>query len=778
MPRPPLTSITRAVALLLTFSAAGLAAASPVDHREFDATLHVPYRAEASVTTDARTFTLKFEYPFVEQAQLIAWRLELLDPNGVVVQRWHGVEKLLRDDVTVTVDWAGRQPGSEMGDGVYQVRLLSTASDDGAAGRPAADATREFVEQQLAAPDAALIDQSWDMLVGTVASAKMPAFTPLLTNAQQVAATAAQQQGGKSLQKTQRAIAINDLPYTVYLSNLHSQTNHSDGGGNLASCSGAQAPQSAAFGPVDAFNYAYNRGLDVLMTSEHNHMYDGSDGTNTAQSPAFSKNLFQTGLSAAANFNVTHPNFLAIYGMEWGVINNGGHMNILNSTELFGWEYNSKSELLADVYTEKNNYGALYTAMRQRGLVGQFNHPDSSGQYLVNGVAFGYTADGEEAMALCEIANSSAFSVNTTETETSRSNYEGACKKALEAGFRVAFSTNQDNHCANWGASYTNRTGVLIPTGTALSQASFISAIKARRVFATFDKNSQLILTANGRLMGESFSNAGPLALVANFANSAGRTATTVQIYEGVPKRNGTVTLMSSQAVNTFTPTIGAHFYYAKVTQDDGKTLWSAPVWVNQTADTTAPTVAASVSGSSGTIKLAATASDNVAVTQVQFQVDGSVKGSSSTAPYALNLDSTQLANGSHTLNALAFDAAGNVGNSGSVGFSVSNVADVSAGVRFVSSGLTLNRATQQYTGTITVSNPGAALNGPLQLVLNGLPAGVTLANATGSRAGAPYLTVNAAGLAAGASLTLTLNFTNPSKLAVNYSAQLFSGAF
>ena len=65
-----------------------------------------------------------------------------------------------------------------------------------------------------------------------------------------------------------------------------------------------------------------------------------------------------------------------------------------------------------------------------------------------------------------------------------------------------------------------------------------------------------------------------------------------------------------------------------------------------------------------------------------------------------------------------------------------------------------------------------------LREVEDALPAGVTLANATGSRAGAPYLTVNAAGLAAGASLTLTLNFTNPSKLAVNYSAQLFSGAF
>ena len=141
--------------------------------------------------------------------------------------------------------------------------------------------------------------------------------------------------------------------------------------------------------------------------------------------------------------------------------------------------------------------------MKQRGWIGQFNHPSTSGQFIVNGTALGYTADGDQAMALCEVMNTSACSTNTTETETGRSNYEAACKKALEAGYHVAFSTNQDNHCANWGVSYTNRTGVLIPSGLPLNNANFIDAIKARRVFATMDKNSQIVLTANGHVMGE-----------------------------------------------------------------------------------------------------------------------------------------------------------------------------------------------------------------------------------------------------------------------------------
>jgi hypothetical protein len=177
--------------------------------------------------------------------------------------------------------------------------------------------------------------------------------------------------------------------------------------------------------------------------------------------------------------------------------------------------------------------------------------------------------------------------------------------------------------------------------------------------------------------MGERFTNSGSLNLVANFASSSGKTASTVAIYEGVPGRNGTVTQLASSANTTVTPSVGEHFYYAKITQNDGNSLWSAPVWVTQTSgtggDTTAPTVSASESGTSGTITLSATASDNVGVTKVEFYVDGALKGSDTTAAYSMTLNSTTLANGSHTLTAKAYDAAGNVATSSGVAFSVSN---------------------------------------------------------------------------------------------------------
>ena len=549
---------------------------APFEHREFDAALEAPYSAApAGRRSQARTFTLHFSYPAALREQAVTWRLELLSPSGRLVQRWFGVERLFAHPVTLQIPWGGRGSHTTLPDGIYQLRLHAVAGDSDA-DAPAWSAPRTArtpldpglggAERTLAKLSGS-IEQRWDIAVGQVPARRMPAFRPLPNRSTGFAAAAP---------------APADLPYTVYYANLHSQTRHSDGGGALASCVGAQAPQSGAFGPADAYAFARGRGLDILLTSEHNHMYDGSDGTNADADPAQAKALYRAGLAEAAAFNAAHPDFLAIYGQEWGVINNGGHLNILNSPELLGWEFNGRHELLADTLTPKNDYASLYTQMRQHGWIGQFNHPALSGQFRAGGVAFGYSPDGDEAMALCEVMNSSAFSTNITETEPRRSNYELACNKALEAGYHVAFSSNQDNHCANWGASYTNRTGVLIPTGVPLSQASVLDAIRARRVFATMDKNTQLVLTANGHIMGERFPNSGALHLRVAYANANGRGVAAVAVYHGVPGRNGQVAQVANQAETTITPTDGEHFYYARLTQDDGKVVWSAPLWVSQ----------------------------------------------------------------------------------------------------------------------------------------------------------------------------------------------------
>jgi predicted extracellular nuclease len=101
---------------------------------------------------------------------------------------------------------------------------------------------------------------------------------------------------------------------------------------------------------------------------------------------------------------------------------------------------------------------------------------------------------------------------------------------------------------------------------------------------------------------------------------------------------------------------------------------------------------------------------------------------------------------------------------------------DVTASVKIARSGLTLNRITGKYTGTVTFTNTsGAALAGPLNFRLDKLPAGTTLDGASGTQNSAPYVTLPG-GLAVGASVTVTTNFAT--KVAVAYTPVLLSGAF
>jgi uncharacterized repeat protein (TIGR03803 family) len=81
----------------------------------------------------------------------------------------------------------------------------------------------------------------------------------------------------------------------------------------------------------------------------------------------------------------------------------------------------------------------------------------------------------------------------------------------------------------------------------------------------------------------------------------------------------------------------------------------------------------------------------------------------------------------------------------------------------------------------ITITNTsGTALTGPFNLVVSALPAGITLNNPTGTTAfthsGSPYLTVGSSSLAAGASITVTLNFNDPHLSHIAYSPTFLAG--
>jgi hypothetical protein len=552
------------VAMLCSLAAQAQAAGRlPLEHDELEAAVEVPYRAAAD---GSRRLRISLLHPGA-QATAVAWQLDIVAADGALLKRWRGDARAGDRSQTLDISWNGRdEAGSLPPDGVYTARFAALPGDADALQRGLAALQASGAP---ANPTATPQWQEWDLRIGEPAQAlRWPPFTALARARDQPSPMPAGSSPG----------------YTIYYGNLHSQTNHSDGGGDLSTCNNAETPQDGAYGPDIAFGYARDHGLDFLMASEHNHMYDGSNGTASGATPDFANGLYSTGLAMAAAFNLQHADFLALYGMEWGVTTNGGHLNIIGADGLYEWEYNGAGQLIGTFYTPKSDYAALYTFMRGQQVLGQFNHPATSGQFAISGTSLAYTADGDAVMVLSEVLNTSAFSVATDESETSRTSFEGAWRRLLEAGFHLAPASNQDNHCANWGASYGNRTGVLIPSGTALDAASLREALLARRVFATMDKTAQALLRSGDYLMGARLANSGPLALRVDYASSSGHAASQVQIYEGVPGRNGTVTLAASSPTPTLNPAPGEHFYYAKITQDDGRLLWSAPLWVTQLA--------------------------------------------------------------------------------------------------------------------------------------------------------------------------------------------------
>jgi len=97
-------------------------------------------------------------------------------------------------------------------------------------------------------------------------------------------------------------------------------------------------------------------------------------------------------------------------------------------------------------------------------------------------------------------------------------------------------------------------------------------------------------------------------------------------------------------------------------------------VVVNDTAvpsvSITAPSSGATVSGS---VTITASATDDVGVTKVEFYVESALKSTDTSSPYFYNWDTTTVSNGSPSLLAKAYDAAGNVGTSSTVSVTVNN---------------------------------------------------------------------------------------------------------
>ncbi len=190
-------------------------------------------------------------------------------------------------------------------------------------------------------------------------------------------------------------------------------------------------------------------------------------------------------------------------------------------------------------------------------------------------------------------------------------------------------------------------------------------------------------------------------------------------------------------------------------------------------ADTTAPVTTATAPQGTATTDATVTfaAADNQGgsgIAATYYTVDGGAQQTGNTI--------TLTTSGTHTVSYWSKDWAGNSEQPHTVTVSVDKSVDVTSSVSIARSGLTVNRFTNKYTGSVTITNTGGqTLAGPLHFRLQALTAGVTLDNQTGVKDGVPYIALPDASLAAGQSVTLTTTFSNPNKVGIAYTPALFS---
>lgn len=359
----------------------------------------------------------------------------------------------------------------------------------------------------------------------------------------------------------------------VYFGNLHSHSDYSDGN-----------KDNPGYTPADDYLFAMGaQCMDFLGISEHNH-YSFNNNPGTL------KSNYHLGSQQANNFSQNHPNFLALYGMEWGVISGGGHVVVYgdNMDELFGWETNvgGVPGNNYDVYVAKNDYtgaNGLFKTINDRIAKNTFAtlaHPDFTD---FGDIANTYNAVADDAIVGTAVASGPAFSSNTTYGNPPTSMYYLPYYQImLSRGYHLGPLIDHDNHNTTFGKTSYTRTAVVAP---ALTKTDIIKAMRNMNFYATEDCDSKLDFSINTKMMGSQF--ADRYAPVINISLSDATNSTSnavITLMHGAPGSGIIATAIYSVTGNTLTytdinlPDGFTGYYYADITNGSSRII-SAPIW-------------------------------------------------------------------------------------------------------------------------------------------------------------------------------------------------------
>lgn len=356
-----------------------------------------------------------------------------------------------------------------------------------------------------------------------------------------------------------------------YYGNLHAHSSYSDGN-----------KDSLTAIPVNNYAYAKNSlCMDFLGISDHNHSLAGM------QLPFYALGLKQADTSSSNDF-------LALYGMEYGVISNGGHVLIYGSDSLIGWEQGNydvfvqRSDYLGTEETTGNN--GLFRTLNQlrkkgKNVFATLAHPDFSDyNNLLN---LSYNAMADSAIVGSAVASGPAFSEDTAYNDPPSSyEYLDYYIRMLSKGYHLGPLMDHDTHYTNFGRSQNNRLAVI---SKSLSKADFFDALNNRSFFASEDCDTKVHFNINNQPMGSSITSSLSPAIAINAIDpTSANTTTSIKLMYGIVGSGILPIQIASTNSNTllFTDVQLANnvnaYYYADITIA-GKRTVTSPIWYSKT---------------------------------------------------------------------------------------------------------------------------------------------------------------------------------------------------
>ena len=347
--------------------------------------------------------------------------------------------------------------------------------------------------------------------------------------------------------------------YNFYFGNIHAHSGYSDGNKDSLT--------SGMYTPYQDFLYANeSEHIDFYGISEHNHSAAGMA----------SKQNYYNGV-ADAELATIEDTFIALYGMEWGIISQGGHVLIYGYDSLIGWENN-----LYDEYVQPTDFQGLWNVINSKpNCFGYLAHPQAADFDSLLIKPWDFNAD--QAVVGMPFRSGPAFSQNFTYSNPSTSSYWSRYTQLLKQGYHVGIGLDHDTHYSVFGRSQQGRMGLLAPN---LTKNDMMYALRKMHFYSTDDWNFRPDFRINEQPMGSIIEQAGnPTIFIDCIDLDLSESINYISIYYGVPGSGQQATLLTqvgAQNTVSYNHPIQngeTYYYYARIVQLDGDEIFTSPIW-------------------------------------------------------------------------------------------------------------------------------------------------------------------------------------------------------